>query len=137
MIMYRVRMRRFLALVLASSCSSLTIITVPPEAKGDVSVWFINDSQHDLCDLRMAAAASPGLGYNWLSTAETNFPNGDSRGVRVRPGMYKLLAKSCDEKFEASNDQVEIVGPTVISLGGTTGIKQASLQTKPAAPAQP
>ena len=120
----------FLVAVVLSSCTPRDLITVPSAARGDVSIWFINDSQHDLCDVRMADAAAPGLGYDWLSTAETYFPAGDSRGVRVRAGTYKLFAKSCDSKFEAAIDRVAITGPATISLGGHAGIQQVSLQPK-------
>src|SRR5678815_2669306 len=95
-----------LVLVMLASCGPRQLIMVPQEAKGDVAVWFINDSKHDVCDIRMASAASADLGYDWLSTAETFFPDGESRGVKVRAGAYKILVKSCDEKFPAASSIV-------------------------------
>lgn len=115
--------------LLLLSCTSNTLILVPAEAKGDVTIWFVNDSQRDLCDLRMTPSTSASSGYTWLSTAETMFPAGEGTGARVHAGTYKVIAKSCDGKFQATNDQVDISGPTIIALGGTAGIKQVALQT--------
>ena len=129
--MYGGTMRRFVLLFLGvASCAPSRLIVVPSESKGDVAVWFINDSQHDICDLRMAVAASAN-NYSWIASAESMFPAGEATGVRVRPGTYQALAKSCDGKWEAANVQVDISGPTVLSLGGTAGIKQVALQSKP------